>query len=93
MHRILPCHGQHSAITPVCVPCRSTQNCYALKVIDKHLVLRHKQMEYVRNERYVLDKTNYEGVVNLHFTFQDDNSLYLGLELCPNGGVLTCGVT
>ena len=55
-------------------------------------MLRHKQMEYVRNERYVLDKTNYEGVVNLHFTFQDDSSLYLGLELCPNGGLLTCGV-
>ena len=73
--------------TPVCAPRRSTQNCYALKVIDKHLVLRHKQMEYVRNERHVLDKTNYEGVVNLHFTFQDENSLYLGLELCPNGGV------
>ena len=58
---------------------------YAIKIIDKHLILRHKQTKYIKNERFLLDKINYEGICDLHFTFQDQNSLYLGLELCPNG--------
>lgn len=58
---------------------------YAIKIIDKHLILRHKQTKYIKNERFLLDKINYEGICDLHFTFQDQNSLYLGLELCQNG--------
>ncbi|DBA89929.1 hypothetical protein WJX79_010639 [Trebouxia sp. C0005] len=58
---------------------------YAIKIIDKHLILRHKQTKYIKNERFLLDKINYEGICDLRFTFQDQNSLYLGLELCQNG--------
>lgn len=58
---------------------------FAIKIIDKHLVLRHKQIKYIKNERFLLDKINYEGISDLYFTFQDQDSLYLGLELCPNG--------
>ncbi len=58
---------------------------YAIKIIDKHLILHHKQTKYIKNERYLLDKINYEGICDLRFTFQDQNSLYLGLELCQNG--------
>lgn len=57
----------------------------ALKVIDKHLVLRNRQWEQVRTERNVLDRLDHAGVVQLLFTFQDAASLYLGLELCPEG--------
>ena len=66
---------------------------YAIKIIDKHLILRHKQTKYIKNERVLLDKINYEGICDLHFTFQDQDSLYLGLELCPNGGHLQCSLT
>lgn len=62
-----------------------THKKFALKIIDKHLVLRHKQIKYIKNERFLLDKINYEGISDLYFTFQDQDSLYLGLELCPNG--------
>lgn len=62
-----------------------THKKFALKIIDKHLVLRHKQIKYIKNERFLLDKINYEGICDLYFTFQDQDSLYLGLELCPNG--------
>ena len=43
-------------------------------------------VDYIRNERALLDRLRYEGIASLHFTFQDALSLYLGLELCPNGG-------
>eukprot|EP00878_Enallax_costatus_P040720 GHUV01047074.1.p1 GENE.GHUV01047074.1~~GHUV01047074.1.p1 ORF type:complete len:291 (+),score=88.91 GHUV01047074.1:747-1619(+) len=41
--------------------------------------------DYIRNERNILDQLHHPGVVELHFTFQDAESLYLGLEYCPNG--------
>lgn len=62
-----------------------THKQFAIKIIDKHLVMRHKQIKYIKNERFLLDKINYEGISDLYFTFQDQDSLYLGLELCPNG--------
>ncbi|KAA6419937.1 MAG: 3-phosphoinositide dependent kinase-1 [Trebouxia sp. A1-2] len=38
---------------------------YAIKIIDKHLILRHKQTKYIKNERFLLDKINYEGICDL----------------------------
>lgn len=64
---------------------RQTGVRYALKVVDKHLVLRHKQAANIRNERNLLDRLDDAGIVQLHFTFQDAANLYLGLDLCPNG--------
>ena len=64
---------------------KGTGRRYALKVVDKHLVLKHKQTDYISNERKLLDQLDYEGIVRLYFTFQDATSLYFGLELCPNG--------
>lgn len=64
---------------------KETGRRYALKVVDKYLVLKHKQTEYISSERKLLDQFDYEGIVRLHFTFQDATSLYFGLELCPNG--------
>jgi 3-phosphoinositide dependent protein kinase-1 len=58
---------------------------YALKVVDKHLVLRHNQTRYISRERRLLDSLEHPGIVRLHFTFQDEDSLYFGLELCPHG--------
>lgn len=58
---------------------------YALKIIDKLHIIRHNAVEAVRRERALLDSLEDDGVVNLHFTFQDAASLYLGLEYCPGG--------
>ncbi|KAK9904077.1 hypothetical protein WJX75_003895 [Coccomyxa subellipsoidea] len=77
--------GEGSFAQVVQVQQKETGRRYALKVVDKHLVLKHKQTEYISNERKLLDQFDYEGIVRLHFTFQDAASLYFGLELCPNG--------
>jgi serine/threonine protein kinase len=58
---------------------------FALKLVDKQLAIRNKQTERLRLERIILDKCDYEGIVRLHFTFQDAANLYFGLELLPNG--------
>ncbi|PSC73799.1 3-phosphoinositide-dependent kinase 1 [Micractinium conductrix] len=64
---------------------RSTGREYALKVIDKAYILRHKVVDYIRKERVLLDALDHPGIARLFFTFQDAYSLYLGLEHCPNG--------
>lgn len=40
----------------------------------------------MKRERALLDRLTYDGFVRLHFTFQDALSLYMGLEVVPNGG-------
>ena len=62
-----------------------TDKDYALKILDKSFVVRHKLTDSIRLERKLLDELEYEGIVHLEFTFQDEQSLYLGLQCCPNG--------
>lgn len=38
-------------------------------------ILRNKMVEYVKNERIILDRLDYEGIIKLSFTFQDSDSL------------------
>jgi 3-phosphoinositide dependent protein kinase-1 len=57
----------------------------ALKVVDKKYVVRHNVINYIRSERALLASINYEGFINLKYTFQDVYSLYMALEYCPNG--------
>jgi hypothetical protein len=48
---------------------------YAIKIINKHVIMRNKIVDYIKNERNILDKLNDEGIVKLKFTFQDEDSL------------------
>eukprot|EP00195_Chlamydomonas_chlamydogama_P005080 CAMPEP_0202904494 /NCGR_PEP_ID=MMETSP1392-20130828/29654_1 /ASSEMBLY_ACC=CAM_ASM_000868 /TAXON_ID=225041 /ORGANISM="Chlamydomonas chlamydogama, Strain SAG 11-48b" /LENGTH=338 /DNA_ID=CAMNT_0049592139 /DNA_START=42 /DNA_END=1055 /DNA_ORIENTATION=+ len=61
----------------------SQQN--AIKIVNKHLVLRNKMVEYIKSERNIMDRLDNDGIVKLQFTFQDADSLYFGLEYCPGG--------
>mmetsp|Transcript_47395 Transcript_47395/g.120990 ORF Transcript_47395/g.120990 Transcript_47395/m.120990 type:complete len:374 (-) Transcript_47395:113-1234(-) len=58
---------------------------YALKKMDKHLILRENKQKYVAQERKILDTMDSESVAKLFFTFQDASALYMGLEICPGG--------
>lgn len=58
---------------------------YALKVINKARIVREKKVEYIKNERLLLDRLRHRGVVELFFTFQDEAQLYMGLQCCQNG--------
>lgn len=58
---------------------------YALKVIDKIYIHRHKMTEAVIRERNVMDSLDDPFVVSLKFTFQDSQKLYMAMELHPAG--------
>lgn len=61
----------------------------ALKIVDKHLLLRHGAVAAAHAERATLDALRgTPGIVELLFTFQDADSLYFGTTLIPNGELL-----
>lgn len=58
----------------------------ALKVMQKKHILREKKGEFVRDERKALDLLrDFDNIVNLQWTFQDNDCIYLGLEHLPGG--------
>jgi len=48
---------------------------YALKIVDKFFVNKHRQTNRMILERKILDRLDDAGIVKLHFTFQDTNNL------------------
>lgn len=43
---------------------------YALKMVDKHLIVRHRMVGHIKQERNILDECDYPGIARLYFTFQ-----------------------
>jgi serine/threonine protein kinase len=69
--------------------CQPALRSYALKVINKARIVREKKVEYIKNERNLIDRLEHPGIVQLFFTFQDDTQLYMGLERCQHGELFT----
>ena len=57
----------------------------AMKVVDKFYIQRHKMSQSVIRERYVMDKLQTSWTVPLKYTFQDDQKIYMALELYKGG--------
>lgn len=57
----------------------------AMKVMNKHQIMRENKVKYVKNERDVLSQLDHQGIVKMLFTFQDATSLFVGMELAEGG--------
>eukprot|EP00761_Pharyngomonas_kirbyi_P001776 gb/GECH01001780.1/.p1 GENE.gb/GECH01001780.1/~~gb/GECH01001780.1/.p1 ORF type:complete len:408 (+),score=107.00 gb/GECH01001780.1/:1-1224(+) len=69
---------------------KGTNNEYAVKIIEKELLVRHEKQSTIRMEKEVLNKLrNHPNIVNLYATFQDKENLYFVLELAPGGELFT----
>jgi serine/threonine protein kinase len=58
---------------------------FALKMIDKNLVVRARMQEQVFKERDIMIRLVHPNIVNLCFTFQTQSHLFFVLELCHGG--------
>ncbi|XP_072514991.1 serine/threonine-protein kinase Sgk2b [Salminus brasiliensis] len=65
---------------------RENDRYYAVKVLQKHIILRKKAEENIMCERSVLLKTvNHPFLVRLHFSFQTRDRLYLVMDYAGGG--------
>ncbi|KAL0073607.1 kinase-like protein [Phycomyces blakesleeanus] len=64
---------------------KRTKRYYALKYIRKDTCIHKKAVKHVIAERHMLENINYSLVVNMHYAFQDDENLFMALDLMPGG--------
>ena len=62
-----------------------TGKIYAMKVINKNLLIRKKQLKYAVSECSVLKKCNCPFIVKLYYSFQTLENLYMISQYCPGG--------
>ncbi len=71
---------------PSLAPADGAPQLFALKIVDKHLAVKHDIVDQVFLERRLHEELNEEVcVARLWFTFKDDDNLYFGLEPCLHG--------
>ncbi|GLE09013.1 hypothetical protein PINS_up020540 [Pythium insidiosum] len=58
---------------------------YAVKIMEKRFIKKEKKVKFVMMERKVFSKVSHDRIVKLYFTFQDNNYLYMVMELCRGG--------
>nr|AAB30032.1 cAMP-dependent protein kinase C subunit [Blastocladiella emersonii, Peptide, 424 aa] [Blastocladiella emersonii] len=68
---------------------RSTGKYYAMKVLKKAEVVKHKQVEHTLNEKGILEQIDHPFLVALHSSFQDSANLYMVMEYVTGGELFT----
>jgi len=58
---------------------------FAMKVLDKKHILDHGEVQHTRSEKNILQKVHHPFLVNLVYSFQTDDKLYLVMDFV-NGG-------
>ncbi len=64
---------------------RTTLKYYAMKVLNKKMVLSQNLTKYVYTEKNVLSYVSHPFIVGLHCAFQTQNKLFLVMDYCPAG--------
>lgn len=67
---------------------KRTQEVFAMKKLCKVEMVRKNQVQHVKSERNVLALADNSWVVDLKFSFQDENFLYLVMEYLPGGDLM-----
>ena len=66
---------------------KKTNEIFALKEMSKKKIIDKKSEKSINNERIFLSKLRHPFLVNMHFAFQDNDNLYLVIDIL-NGGDL-----
>lgn len=77
--------GAGSSAKVLQVRTKSTGKEYAMKVVTKKLVIENDKIQHTKAERAVLSNVKHPFIVNLHYAFQDDDTLNYVMDLCPGG--------
>ena len=62
-----------------------TGKIYAVKKINKNVLLEKNQVIHIRSEQQIMSKVKSPWIVDLKASFQEDDYLYLVMEFCQGG--------
>ena len=79
------CLGEGSYARVVHAKLKSNDNQFAVKIMEKRHIQKEGKIKSVMMEKEILSKLSHPFVVQLCFSFQDVDYLYIGLELVPGG--------
>ena len=61
---------------------------YAMKVMDKNILIKQKHLHYIITEFRILKKVNnFPFILSLHYAFQTANYLYMIIDYCSKGDI------
>ncbi|CAE7215261.1 aurK [Symbiodinium sp. CCMP2592] len=60
---------------------------WAVKKIPKSLVQQHSLTEQMQREITIMRSLRHQNIVELHFSFEDDSHIFLGMEFAEGGGM------
>ena len=64
-----------------------TREMYALKRINKDVLIEKKQITNIKNEKDILFQANHPFVNSMDYVFQNDTRIYLFLKFVPGGNI------
>eukprot|EP01064_Diplonema_japonicum_P028169 TRINITY_DN4263_c2_g1_i1.p1 TRINITY_DN4263_c2_g1~~TRINITY_DN4263_c2_g1_i1.p1 ORF type:complete len:435 (+),score=87.86 TRINITY_DN4263_c2_g1_i1:97-1401(+) len=66
---------------------KDTGEIFAMKAMNKEVILRENLVEHTKAEKNILGRINHPYIVKLHFAFQTSDKLYLILDFLSGGEV------
>lgn len=66
-----------------------TKQVYALKQLNKEFLIKQKQLKYAIGECKILTYLDHPFIIKMNFAFQTPKNLYMVLDYCPNGDLMT----
>lgn len=64
---------------------KSNDKLYAMKVLQKSIIVINNQEDHTKTERQILEKVKHPFIVSLHYAFQTQAKLYLVTEFMQGG--------
>ncbi|OMJ84994.1 hypothetical protein SteCoe_13765 [Stentor coeruleus] len=65
----------------------ATGSLYAIKVISKAKILERNMVEQLKREVRIMYSINHPNIIKLHNHFEDDNNVYMIMELAEGGNL------
>jgi serine/threonine kinase 32 len=64
---------------------KRTKKQYALKYMDKTSCIKQRATQNIISERILLERIEYSLIVNMRYAFQDDETMFMALDLMLRG--------
>lgn len=81
--------GTGSFARVILVRHKTDRKFYALKVLNKLVVIKKKQVEHTLSEKQILQCISFPFIVNMVYSFKDNANLYMALEYVNGGEMFT----